>query len=134
MCFIEQWGILRYTYYCYATPLKWGKTFKSALACEREKETGSPRRRCGVEKAGLVGFCAVWLGNDLPMFRRKIALPSSELKFREMTHKPEDGGTFLRKFEKKFSNHTAQQTRRLGSSTFTHSNTQTAVLVLLRMY
>jgi hypothetical protein len=101
------------------------------------RETGKLRRQCGVfptvsisvvsggktfriEKAGLVGFCAVWLGNGLPMFRSKIPPPSSELQVRELTHKPEDeGGIFLGNFGKKFSNHTAQPSRRLGSSTVT---------------
>jgi hypothetical protein len=105
--------------------------------CVREKETGRLRRQCGVtphfpfqwqkcfriEEAGPVGVCAVWLINGLPTFRRMIPPPLSKLKVRELTHKPEDeGGTFLRKFEKNFSNHTAQQPRRPGYSALKPSN------------
>ena len=70
-----------------------------------------------VWKAGLLGFCAMCLGNSFQTFRRNVPPSSSKLWVNSRTHNPEDeGGRFLRNVGKQLTNNTAQQPRKPVSS------------------
>ena len=73
------------------------------------------------EEAAVLGFCAMLLGNWLPMFRMNVPPASSGLWVRELTHNgpnPEyEGGRFVRKFGNPLPAHMAQHPRRSVSST-----------------
>jgi hypothetical protein len=61
-----------------------------------------------VEEAGLMGCCAVWVGNFFRKFPRKVPPFSSGLLANSRTHNPEDEGVnFFRNVGKQLPNHTA---------------------------
>ena len=57
--------------------------------------------RFHIEEPGLLDYCAVWLSNCSPTFRRNVLPSSSESVVCELNHNTEEGGRFPRNIIKK---------------------------------
>jgi len=86
-----------------------------------------------VEEPGLLGCCAVWLGNCFSVFVSESVPPSVSVFWDpDFTHNPNnEGGRFLRNFGSKLPNHTTQQCSRLAAWTIRRWEPQITVFVLL---